>query len=105
MYLSILQENESEYLEKQTTVRKAFDPENTNWEVEEEKWVSNKFGEPYKIVRLIFKKDKIDNKKKARRIIAIGKKNKSVGIDIESVFGLTAAMRLLANDYVSDDLK
>lgn len=105
MYLSIVQENEAEYLEKQSTVRKAFDPENTNWFEEEEKWVSNKFGQPYKIVRLIYKKDKEDKVKKARRIISITKKNKSIGIDIESVFGLTAAMRLLANDYVSDDLK
>jgi len=105
MYLSILQENESEYLEKQATVRKAFDPENTNWEEEESKYISNKFGEPYKIVRLIFKKDKEDKVKHPRRIISITKKNKSLGIDIESVFGLTAAMRLLADDFVSENLK
>ena len=100
-----MHENEQEYLEKQATARKAFDPENTNWESEEERWISNKFGEPYKVSRLIYKLDKKDNVKNARRIISITKKNKSVGIDIESVFGLTAAMRLLADKYVSDDLK
>jgi len=98
-------ENEQAYLEKQLTVRKAFDKDNTKWEVEEEKWISNKFGEPYKISRLIYKLDKKDGVRNPRRIISITKKNKSVGIDIESVFGLTAAMRLLANDYVSDKLK
>lgn len=100
-----MRENEQDYLNKQTTVRKAFDPENTNWEEEDSKWISNKFGEPYKVSRLIYKLDKKDNVKKPRRIISIAKKNKSVGIDIESVFGLTAAMRLLSDEYVSDDLK
>lgn len=100
-----MQENEQEYLQKQLGARKAFDKDNTNWEEEDEKWISNKFGEPYKVSRLIYKKDKKDNVKKPRRLISIAKKNKSVGIDIESVFGLTAAMRLLADPYVSDDLK
>ena len=105
MYVSIVQENEADYLEKQTTVRKAFDPANTNWEEEEIIPVKNKFGEPYSVVRLVFKKDKLDKVKKARRLISITKKNKSIGIDIESVFGLTAAMRILANDFVPDELK
>jgi len=95
-----LQENEQEYLDK-----KAFVQEKSNWEPEDEKWVKNRFGEPYKISRLIYKLDKKDGVKHPRRIISITKKNKSVGIDMESVFGLTAAMRLLANDYVSAKLK
>lgn len=93
-------ENEQDYINK-----KAFVQENSNWEVEEEKWVKNKFGEPYKVSRLIFKLDKKDKKKNPRRIISITKKNKSVGIDMESVFGLTAAMRLLADEFVSEKLK
>lgn len=95
-----MQENEQDYLDK-----KAFLQDNSNWVEEDEKWVKNKFGEPYKVARLIFKKDKEDGRKNPRRIISITKKNKSVGIDMESVFGLTAAMRLLANDFVSNDLK
>ena len=95
-----MQENEQEYLAK-----KAFVQDKSNWEEEDQKWVKNKYGEPYKISRLIFKLDKKDGVKHPRRIISITKKNKSVGIDMESVFGLTAAMRLLANDYVSDNLK
>jgi len=95
-----VQEPEKEYLEKQ-----AFVVGESNWESEDEKWIKNKYGEPYKISRLIHKLDKKDGKKKPRRLIAITKKTKSVGIDMESVFGLTAAMRLLANDYVPDELK
>ena len=95
-----MQENEEAYLKK-----KAYVQENSNWVVEDEKWVNNKFGEPYKVSRLIYKKDKEDKKKNPRRLIAITKKNKSVGIDVESVFGLTAAMRLLSEKYVSDSLK
>lgn len=95
-----MQENEQNYLNK-----KAFHQDNSNWVEEDEKWVKNKFGEPYKVSRLIFKKDKEDNKKNPRRIISITKKNKSVGIDMESVFGLTAAMRILADEFVSTELK
>lgn len=95
-----MKENEQKYLEK-----KAYVQENSNWVEEDEKWVKNKFGEPYKVSRLIYKKDKEDKRQNPRRLIAISKKNKSVGIDMESVFGLTAAMRLLADDFVSDKLK
>ena len=95
-----MQENEQDYLDK-----KAYIQENSNWEAEEEKWVKNKFGEPYKVSVLIYKLDKKDKRKNPRRLIAISKKNKSIGIDMESVFGLTAAMRMLADKYVSDKLK
>lgn len=95
-----MKENESSYLEK-----KAFVQENSPWVEEEEKWVKNKFGEPYKVSRLVYKRDKEDGKKNPRRLISITKKNKSVGIDMESVFGLTAAMRILADEFVSEKLK
>jgi hypothetical protein len=95
-----LKEDEQNYLTK-----KAFVQDNSPWVEEEEKWVKNKFGEPYKVVRLIYKRDQEDKKQNPRRLISITKKNKSVGIDMESVFGLTAAMRLLADDFVSDRLK
>jgi len=95
-----VQEHEEEYLEK-----KAFVFETSKWEEEDSMWVKNKFGEPYKIVRLIFKKDKEEKKRNPRRLISIVKKTKSIGIDVESVFGLTAAMRILASDYVPENLK
>ncbi len=93
-----MQENEQEYLEK-----KAFKEDTSNWEVEEEKFTKDKFGHLIKVSRLIHKQDK--KKKNPRRLIAVGKKNKSIGIDMDSVFGLTAVMRLLAEPYVSKDLK
>jgi len=95
-----MKENESQYIEK-----KAFMQENSPWIEEKEMWVKNKFGEPYKVSRLIYKKDQQDGRKCPRRIISITKKNKSVGIDMESVFGLTAAMRILADEFVSEKLK
>ena len=79
--------------------------DSSNWTEEESKWIKNKFGEPYKVVRLIFTKDLEDKVKKPRRLISIVKKNKSIGIDIESTFGLTAAMRILADEYVPENLK
>ena len=95
-----MKENEQDYLTK-----KAFIQEKSAWESEKEMWVKNKFGEPYQVSRLIFRQDKKDGKKNPRRLIAIAKKNKSVGIDMQSVFGLTAAMRILADEFVSEDLK
>lgn len=95
-----MKENEQDYLTK-----KAFIQETSAWEMEKEMWVKNKFGEPYQVSRLIFKQDKKDGRKNPRRLIAIAKKNKSVGIDMQSVFGLTAAMRILADEFVSKDLK
>lgn len=91
-------ENEQEYLKK-----KAFNEDNSNWESEEEVFITDKFGHQVKVTRLIHKKDK--NIQRPRRLIAISKKNKSIGIDMESVFGLTAQMRLLAEKYVPDKLK
>lgn len=95
-----MQEHEEEYIEK-----KAFVFESSKWEEEESMWVRNKFGEPYKVVRLIYKRDKEEKKKNPRRLISVVKKNKSIGIDIESTFGLTAAMRILSADYVPENLK
>lgn len=95
-----MDENEQQYLDK-----KAFVQDKSSWTEEENKWVTNKHGEPYKVSRLIYTKDRDDGSKNPRRIISIKKKNKSVGIDMDSVFGLTAAMRLLSVDYVSDKLK
>lgn len=94
-----MQENEKGYVEK-----KAFN-ENSNWESEDEKWLKDKHGQPIKVSRLIHKLDKKDGRKHPRRLIAITKKNKSIGIDMESVFGLTAQMRLLAEKYVPENLK
>lgn len=93
-------ENEQDYLKK-----KAFNADNSNWVEEESSFITDKFGNQVKVSRLIHKLDKKDKVKNARRLIAISKKNKSVGIDMESVFGLTAAMRLLAEKYVPEKLK
>lgn len=93
-------ENEQDYLKK-----KAFEKDNSNWEEEEFYFITDKFNNQVKISRLIHKLDKKNNVKHPRRLIAISKKNKSVGIDMESVFGLTAQMRLLAEKYVPDKLK
>lgn len=93
-------DHEEEYLSKMAYV---FD--SSKWVEEDSRWIKNKFGEPYKIVRLIYKKDQEDKVRVPRRLISIVKKNKSIGIDIESVFGLTAAMRILASDYVPENLK
>jgi hypothetical protein len=93
-----VQENEKEYIDK-----KAFIQETSNWEVEEEQFTKDRFGHLIKVSRLIHKQD--IGKGKPRRLIAVGKKNKSIGIDMETVFGLTALMRLLSEKYVSQDLK
>ncbi len=91
-------ENEQDYVKK-----KAFKEETSNWEVEEEKYIKDKFGHLIKVSRLIHKLDKKSNK--PRRLIAVGKKNKSIGIDMDTIFGVTAYMRLLAEPYVREDLK
>jgi len=93
-----MRENEDSYLEK-----KAFVQETSNWEVEIEKFTKDKFGHMIKVSRLIHKEDK--KKQNPRRLIALGKKNKSIGVDMESVFGVTALMRLLAEPYVPKELK